>query len=356
MHTVETLELLGAALGLGALSGLSLYLTVFVVGMSLDAGWLVLKPGLEPLHALADPWVWGIALVFYMLEFFADKVPWVDSLWDSFHTAIRPVGAMFIAATALGESHASMEIVGALLAGTAALAMHTTKAGARLLINTSPEPFSNMGASMVEDVVVVAGSMFTIHHPIAMLFIVCFAMGAFVWCAPRLFRFLKAHILFVAGKLGAGGRNPRELPRYLPHEIDLALSEGDGKGLTVAWAVPCFTGKMPAIGSNLRGYLVALDGGRRICFAGKRGFARVSAPVPLEDARAEYRQRFLFDEVVFYRAGAGVLASFRFLKRDSALASLAVLSLDVEKTVPEAPASAPDAPADGPDSRRLVAT
>lgn len=312
---MEQIELLGAALGLGTLAGLSLYLTVFVVGVSLHEGWLQLTPGLEPLQVLDDPWIWGVAMVLYLLEFFADKVPWVDSLWDAIHTAIRPIGAMFVAAATLGEAHPAMEMLGILCAGTAAVATHSAKSGFRLMVNASPEPFSNVATSVAEDVLVVVGSIFVVQHPVLALFITVLGVATFVYFAPVLFRALRAQFALIAGKLtamsGAGG----ERSAKLPHDADLALGRLLGPGETIEWVVPCLTGRFPPVGRNVKGFMVRTSDPDRIYFVGKKSFKPVSQVIPLGGVKLDFQERFLCDEMVFYRQGQGLIACLRFLKR-----------------------------------------
>ncbi|HPA19692.1 MAG TPA: DUF4126 domain-containing protein [Verrucomicrobiae bacterium] len=318
---MEQIELLGAALGLGVLSGLSLYLTVFVVGISLHEGWLQLSPGLEPLQALDNPWIWGVALVLYLLEFFADKVPWVDSLWDSVHTAIRPIGAMLVAAATLGDALPAMEIIGVLCAGTAAVATHSAKAGFRLMVNTSPEPYSNIATSVAEDVVVVAGSIFVVQHPILALVITVLGVATFVYFAPAMFRALKAQFALIFGKLtavGAGGDDA--LSPRLPHEADLALGAQLAPDEKIEWAVPCLTGRFPAAGRNVRGFLVRTSDAARLYFVGKKSFQPVVQAIPLGGAKIDFQRRFLCDEMTFFRQGQGLLACLRFFKKHEAQA------------------------------------
>ncbi|MEZ5405151.1 MAG: DUF4126 domain-containing protein [Verrucomicrobiia bacterium] len=316
---MQTMELLGATMGLGALSGISLYLTVFVVGFSLNMGWLILQPGLEPLETLAEPWIWTLALVFYLLEFFADKVPWVDSLWDAIHTIIRPVGAMFVSITVLGQTHPSVEVLGALLAGGAAATTHLTKSGTRLLINSSPEPVSNIVTSIFEDVIVVVGSVLTVRYPLyAMGAVIVFAI-IFVFLAPRIFRMAKAYWIFVLGKLNVNGARQSELKTYLPHEFDIALGRLLGVDEKVEWALPCLTGKLKGVGGHVRGYLVKTSARNRIYFVGKKLFRVITSLVTSDVFKVENREGFLYDEVVFYQETAGVFGRFRFSKKHQTL-------------------------------------
>lgn len=151
------LDQLGVALGFATLAGLNLYLTVLVAGLALRFNWILLSGPYENLAVLGNPWVMGVAATLYMIEFFADKVPLVDSTWDAVHTVIRPAGGIFLALTALGYMDPTMTVIAALLAGGAALATHSTKASTRLVLNASPEPVSNSVASIAEDGLVLGG-------------------------------------------------------------------------------------------------------------------------------------------------------------------------------------------------------
>jgi len=154
---MDILQQLGLALGFATLSGLNLYLTVFVAGMAIRYNWLDLAAAHEQLAILGDPAIIGVAGVLFFIEFFADKIPWVDSTWDMLHTLVRPVGGIFLALAALGELDPAMTVVAGLLSGGATLASHSLKAGSRLLINLSPEPVSNVVASVGEDGLVLGG-------------------------------------------------------------------------------------------------------------------------------------------------------------------------------------------------------
>jgi hypothetical protein len=154
---MQILDQLGVALGLATLAGLNLYLTVLVAGLALRFHWIVLSGPYENLAVLGNPWVMGVALTLFMIEFFADKVPWVDSTWDAVHMVVRPAGGIFLALTALGHMDPTMTVIAALLAGGAALATHSTKASTRLVLNASPEPVSNTVASFAEDGLVLGG-------------------------------------------------------------------------------------------------------------------------------------------------------------------------------------------------------
>jgi len=154
---MNVLDQLGIALGFATLAGLNLYLTVLVAGLAIRFHWVHLGPAYENLAVLGNGWLLGLAAVLFLVEFFADKVPWLDSAWDSVHTVVRPVGGVLLALAALGDIDPNLAVVAALLAGTASLATHGTKAGTRLFLNLSPEPVSNTVASSTEDGLVLGG-------------------------------------------------------------------------------------------------------------------------------------------------------------------------------------------------------
>jgi hypothetical protein len=178
------------ALTLGAAwaSGINLYATLFMLGYLNTTGNIDLPPGLE---VLSNPLVLTAAAVMYVVEFFADKVPGVDTAWDSLHTFIRiPAGAI-LAAGAVGELSPAAELAAAILGGSLAAGSHAAKAGTRVLINTSPEPFTNWTASVTEDVAVVAGLWAALHHPLAFLIALGLFILLLIWLLPKLWRGIK---------------------------------------------------------------------------------------------------------------------------------------------------------------------
>jgi hypothetical protein len=158
---------LAAALAWG--SGLRAYLVVFLVGLAGSAGWIELPAGLR---VLQHPLVLGASGFMTFIEFFADKLPWVDSLWDTVHSFIRiPAGAA-LAAAVFSDSGGAVEVAAAILGGSLAASAHLAKSGSRALVNTSPEPFSNWALSLGEDALVPATLWFAVMHPVALLVIV----------------------------------------------------------------------------------------------------------------------------------------------------------------------------------------
>jgi Domain of unknown function (DUF4126) len=187
---LNVIQLLGSTLGLGLVSGINLYATVLVVGLGIRTGLIVLRPELHQLDVLANPVVIAVAGVVFAIEFLADKIQWIDSVWDAVHTFIRPLGAAFIGVAAVGETSPEAVVV-ALLCGGVALSGHSTKAGLRLVVNHSPEPFSNIALSFVEDGLVVVGTYVAIEHPYLMLIVVVLFLAGFCWFAPRAFRLIR---------------------------------------------------------------------------------------------------------------------------------------------------------------------
>lgn len=145
-------ELLGVASSISLLAGWRIYLCVFAVGWAMRLGWLDLPDKVSQLDVLANPWVLGAAGVGLVAEFLADKIAWFDSFWDAVHTAIRPVGGALLALAIVDPADPKWQAVALLLGGSAALAAHGAKASARALVNTSPEPVSNVVVSTGEDV------------------------------------------------------------------------------------------------------------------------------------------------------------------------------------------------------------
>jgi len=180
---VEHLPDLAVAAALAWGAGLRAYLVIFLVGVAGTLGWLELP---EHLRLLEHPLVLGASGFMMLVEFFADKLPWLDSVWDAVHSFIRiPAGAA-LAAAVFGDSGAAVALAAALLGGTLAAGVHFTKAGTRAAINTSPEPFSNWGASLAEDAMVPAGLWLAVAHP-AVFFVL---LAVFLVAAALLARIL----------------------------------------------------------------------------------------------------------------------------------------------------------------------
>lgn len=153
--TLSLVEILGIAGSASLLAGWRLYIVVLATGIAMRSGVVPLPDHLEALQVLANPWVLGIAGLGALVEFFADKVPWLDSVWDTVHTLIRPAGGALLALAIVDPGEPALQVIAFLLGGGGALVAHSGKAFSRAAINTSPEPVTNVAASSVEDVATV---------------------------------------------------------------------------------------------------------------------------------------------------------------------------------------------------------
>lgn len=301
---METLQILAVALGLAGLAGVNLYLTVFVTGLAIQQHWIVLAPQYEQLSILAHPAIIVISGFLYFIEFFADKVPWVDSLWDSIHTVIRPIGGTLLAIRVLGPTHPAFDVVVALLAGSVALMTHSVKAGTRLVANGSPEPFSNIALSLAEDATVLGGLALLHFNPILALLALVLFLSAIVYFAPKLFRGIKVILWLIWKKLNApalADDGSEALPTKLPSDFDILFTRLNLLGEKIVWAVPCISGASMQFAPNLFGYLIATaEEPTKLYFVAKRGWSKVTETLELSGFKASHEPRFLSENLVLY--------------------------------------------------------
>lgn len=163
---MDSFATLGRTLGFSFAAGVNLYATVAILGLASRYGWVSLPPQYA---AFDNDYIIGAAVVMYVIEFFADKIPYFDSVWDAVHTLIRPVGGALIAITTLGEASPTTEGLVALLGGAVAASSHLTKTGTRAAANVSPEPFSNWALSIGEDLFVVGLGFLALKYPLIAL-------------------------------------------------------------------------------------------------------------------------------------------------------------------------------------------
>ncbi|MGE3507904.1 MAG: DUF4126 domain-containing protein [Vicinamibacterales bacterium] len=182
---MDLLTALGRTIPFALASGVNLYATVAVLGLVARFGWVDLPPAFR---GFEHPAIIGAALAMYLVEFLADKIPWVDSVWDAAHTVIRPLGGAVVAVTALGETSAAMQALVAVLGGSVAMTTHLSKTGTRAIANTSPEPFSNWALSLAEDLFVVGFSWMALQHPYLALLVSVIVLTAIVLAASALYR------------------------------------------------------------------------------------------------------------------------------------------------------------------------
>lgn len=203
----DIVSTLALTFGVGWAAGINLYAVILVLGLLGATGYLELPAGLA---LLSDPLVIVAAGFMYLVEFFADKVPGVDTGWDTLHTFVRiPAGAL-LAAGAVGDVGPAVEIAAAIVGGSLAAATHAAKAGTRVLINTSPEPFTNWGASLVEDLGVFGGLLLALTHPGVFLVALALFVVLLVWLLPKLWRGVRQLFRSLGRLFGLGSDRPAE--------------------------------------------------------------------------------------------------------------------------------------------------
>jgi hypothetical protein len=320
---VERLNLLSVALGLACLAGINLYLTVFVTGLAINQHWIVLSPNYQSLEVLGQPWIVALAGIFYFLEFFADKIPWVDSAWDAFHTLIRPIGGALLAIQVLGHSTPTYDMLLVLLAGGTSLITHTVKASSRLIANSSPEPFSNIGLSVAEDIAVFGGLALIHYNPLLALSLFVIVIAAFLYFAPKILRSMKAKIWLAMSKLNgpADLKSPSTLPIALPARLAPIFSKQNVLGETIAWAVPCISGRGSQIPANLFGALVATnEEPHKVVFVAKKSGRGYCQTIDLQGSNIAHESQFLSENlVIFPKEGRGPRYSFMLTRSRGAL-------------------------------------
>lgn len=337
---MDKFKLLSVALSLACLAGINLYLTVFVTGLAIHFHWIALAPGYQSLEVLGQPWIIGIAGILYLLQFLADKVPWLDTAWDTVHTIIRPIGGALLAIQVLGHHSPVMDALIILAGGSASLVTHTAKASTRLAANSSPEPASNIGLSVVEDVAVFGGLALIHYNPILALSIFVIAIAAFVYFAPKVFRMMKAKIWFALNKLNAAADLHRSttLPIALPGRLAPIFTKQNLLGETIAWAVPCVSGRGRRIPANLFGALVSTnEEPHKLVFVGRKNWKPFCQTIDLEGMTVAREPQFLSENLVIVPAeGRGPKYSFLFTRSRAALVELIAEDLrdKMQRTTP----------------------
>lgn len=335
---MEQLKLLGVALGLASLAGVNLYLTVFVTGLSIHYQWITLGPAYQSLEVLGHPMVIIIAGFLYLLEFLADKIPWVDSAWDAVHTVIRPIGGALLAIQVLGHPSPAFTIIVALLAGGTSLITHTAKSTTRLATNASPEPFSNIALSVGEDIAVVGGLALIHYNPILALSIFAIIIAAFVYFAPKILRAMKAKIWLTLKKLNGPAmlNGDTHLSDNLPARLIPIFARENVLKETIAWAVPCVSGRGRRIPANLFGALIATrEQPRNITFVARKNGRPFAQSIELEGCLVAHEPKFLSENLTILPApGKGAKYTFIFARSDSALVEQVEQDLRVRISAP----------------------
>jgi len=327
---METLQTLGIALGLASLAGLNLYLTVFVTGLSIQQQWIDVSQTHPDLAILGHPAIIAVSGVLYFLEFFADKIPWVDSLWDVVHTVIRPVGGAFLAIRVLGNPDPVFDVIVALLAGSATLLTHGVKAGTRLVANHSPEPFSNIALSVGEDVTVLGGLALIKYDPALAFVVFLLASLAILYFGPKLFRALKVQSYLMFKKVFNPAADPfeGELSKALPYPLEIALHSANLGHGNIVWTASCISGPSHNISNNVFGCLVASQNDpRKLAFVAKRMFGNFTGEIDLTTYKVAHESKFLSENVVFYSLERKPKYVFVFHRGQSAMVKAMVASL-----------------------------
>jgi hypothetical protein len=303
---MDLLAFAGTALGFGFASGLRFYAVALTIGVGVHFQRITPYPGLEGLRALDNHAMLAILTVAFAMELFADKIPWMDSLWDSMHILIRPLGAAALMATALGHADLKMRIGLATLSGAAALAGHSAKAGTRLLVNHRQEPLTNFALSLGEDFLAFGLTLLTISFP---KFVVSLGIGFFLifaMASPKLFRLVRIECI----ALGSLFRGEPPWSEAMPVRYTDFLNEAFGlEGIRV-W-VRCAAGS--GIGSlrHSVGYLCLADD--RLIFVARRLFKLRSYEIPLEKVeRIRQRKRLLLNRLTIIRYGSRRQAFYFF--------------------------------------------
>ena len=323
--------------GLSFLCGLNLYLATFLVSFSVRQGWV--EESLHPaLAVLGHPAIMIMALVLFLVEFILDKIPWVDSLWDAVHTVIRPAGAVWLSWVISGAAGFGAGATAAIASAALVIALstHLTKSGVRLLINASPEPFTNILASLAEDLTVILLLLLLIKAPVTG-FVACLALLAGTWIIlPRMFRLVKTSLFLLWKKYVSRATYPGlhhgALPAALTvaQETELAALAG-ADATAAAWAMPCVSGKtrgLAGLRANRFGTLIAPAAHPGIlCFLSRGWFHRHAIRISLAGANIRQEIHFLSANLVIHRPEDGLHVVFRFTRVEAPLVARLVQDL-----------------------------
>ncbi|MEP6670586.1 MAG: DUF4126 domain-containing protein [Chthoniobacter sp.] len=327
---MQVLQTLGVALGLASLAGLNLYLTVFVTGLAIQQQWVDVSQSYPELAVLAHPAVLILSGVLYLLQFFADKVPWVDSLWDAVHTFIRPIGGAFLVVHVLDKPDPTIEVIAALLAGGVALTTHSVKAGTRLVANHSPEPFSNIALSLGEDALVVGGLFLIKQDPFLALIVFSVLLLAIGYLGPIIFRGARVQLWLIWKKIASPAADKLEtkLSRDLPHELDVAFFSVNLERDPIAWAAPCISTSARRLPGNVFGFLVATERpGPKLAFVAKRGWKQIAVELDLTGYQVAHEPKFLSENVVLHHLEKKPRYIFLFARGQRAIVKAVVASI-----------------------------
>lgn len=273
---MEIIAQLGSLLGLSFISGINLYATVAVVGLCTRYN---LVQGIPPeFSVLAHEGVIFVAIVLYVAEFLADKVPGFDTLWDSIHTLIRPLGGAMMALIQVGEASPALQVIVFMLGASLASAAHLTKAGTRLIVNTSPEPFSNIVLSLGEDIGAVGLAYASLAHPELSFFITLGCVALIAMVLPIIYRIIRMFFRALFFKLKCFLQRDAAwvASRSLPYTLDVFFDSRRESDEILSWTARGFTIRVP----------------------GSRRFATVQVILTNKNVRFFYRKRLRWNEAV----------------------------------------------------------
>lgn len=244
---MDALAQLGSILGLSFISGINLYATVAATGLCIKFGLIQNLP--PELQVFANDAVIFVALFLYFIEFFADKIQGLDTLWDGIHTVIRPIGGAVIALMQVGEASPALEVIVFLLGASAASAAHLTKAGTRLVVNASPEPFSNIAISVVEDAAVIGFSYLTLAHPKLSFFLTLVFLLLIAMLLPFLYRSFRMIVGAVFARIGSlfVRSDAREGLKDMTLSQDRCLEKRMEEGDEPVWAGKAYATRITSI-------------------------------------------------------------------------------------------------------------
>lgn len=203
---MTAVEIIGLAASASLLAGWRLYFTLFALGLAMRTGWVDLPEHLAALDILANPWVIGIAAAGAVAEFCADKIMWLDTMWDGIHTFIRPAGGALIAMAVIDPADPAWQVAAFLLGGGASLATHTAKTVARMAVNTSPEPFTNFLLSLLEDGLTVGLAVLILAYPKTAAIVAVVLLAIAIGLLILLHRFIRGALRWWRRR--AGGSEP----------------------------------------------------------------------------------------------------------------------------------------------------
>ena len=349
---MEQLQTLALALGLSSLVGLRLYLTVFLTSLALNQGWLKLHSSFESLSILGSDAVLIASGVLLVLEFLADKIQGFDSVWDSIHTFIRPIGATILALQVLGDWPPEAKVIAGLCAGAVALTVHTAKAGTRLIVNTSPEPVSNMVVSAAEDIAVAGFFTLLVTHPLLGGALALVGVAFCAWYTPKTFRLVKATATLLWQRLTRTASVPAHapLPRQLSPDHDMLVARSLGHDTEIDWAVESLSSRTKGfrgLDNNRTGLLIAPPADPdSLVFLANKLLRRSVVRLPLSGCQFVRQSTFLSENLVIYHRQSNRRAVFRFPKAEEAIVTRLVDDLRARtgRATPGTPAASPTLP------------